>query len=170
MTRNFIHNPTNNSICNLLHLVLHCNNFQFDNKHYFQTGGTAMGTKLASSFVNIFMGWFKDKFVYTYHTKPLIWKRYIDDIFMIWPHGQESLAKFVTHLNSSHNTIKFTVESSRSHVNFLDVTVSINDKHELVTSLYTKPTDSHNYLLYFSEYAVFSTRSFSMYEGSAQAP
>ena len=152
MTRDFMHNPTNNSICDLLHLVLSCNNFQFDNKHYLQTGGTAMGTKLAPSFANIFMSWFEDKFVYTYTPKPLIWKRYIDDIFMIWPHGKNSLDIFVNHLNSSHNTIKFTAETSTSHVNFLDITVSLNEHYELITSLYTKPTDSHNYLLYSSEH------------------
>ena len=152
MTRDFMHNPTNNSICDLLHLVLSCNNFQFDNKHYLQIGGTAMGTKVTPSFANIFMSWFEDKFVYTYTPKPLLWKRYIDDIFMIWPHGQESLNEFVKHLNNSHKTIKFTTESSTSHVNFLDITVSINNNREIVTSLYTKPTDSHNYLLYSSEH------------------
>ena len=98
------------------------------------------------------MGWFEDTFVYTNLTQPLLWKQYIDDIFMIWPYGHESLNEFVAHLNRSHETIKFTVETSRTHINFLDVTVSINDNHEIVTSLYTKPTDSHNYLLYSSEH------------------
>ena len=152
-TRDFMENPTNNSICDLLHLVLSCNNFQFDNKHYLQIGGTAMGTRVAPSFANIFMSWFEDKFVYTYTPKPTLWKRYIDDIFMIWPHGQESLNAFVTHLNNIHKTIKFTAETSRSHVNFLDITVTANIKeHKLTTSRYTKPTDSHNYLLYSSEH------------------
>ena len=81
-------NPPNTSICELLKLVLTCNNFHFDNKYYLHIGGTAMGTKLAPSFANIFMGWFEDYFVYTYKNQPLIWKRYIDDIFMIWPHGE----------------------------------------------------------------------------------
>ena len=58
-------NPTNHSLCNLLRLVLTTNNFEFDNKHFLQVGGTAMGTKLAPSFANIFMGDFEDKFVYT---------------------------------------------------------------------------------------------------------
>ena len=145
-------NPTNTSVCDLLHLVLTCNNFQFDNKHYLQVGGTAIGTKVAKAFANIFMGWFEDSFVYTYDTQPLLWKRYIDDVFMIWPHGQDSLDQFVDHLNSKHDTIKFTVESSTTQVNFLDVSVTINNEGGLTTSLYTKPTDSHNYLLYSSEH------------------
>ena len=112
-----------------------------------------MGTEVVPSFANIFMNWFEDKFVYTYTPKPTLWKRYIDDIFMIWPHGQDSLDSFISHLNSRHNTIKFTAETSISHVNFLDVAVTIISKmHKLTTSLYTKPTDSHNYLLYSSEH------------------
>ena len=80
---------------------------------------------------------FVDKFVYTYSPKPILWKRYIDDIFMIWPHGQETLNTFVEHLNNSHKTIKFKTETSRSHVNFLDITVTVNkNTHELTTSLY----------------------------------
>ena len=77
-------NPTNHSICRLLDLVLTTNNFEFDNKHFLQIGGTAMGTKLALSFANIFMGDFEDKFIYSYPVKPLIWKRFIHDIFLIW--------------------------------------------------------------------------------------
>ena len=57
-SRDHMQNPTNASICALLRLVLPCNNFQFDNKHYLQVGGTAIGTKLAPSFANIFVGLF----------------------------------------------------------------------------------------------------------------
>ena len=42
------------------------NNFDFAGKHYLQVGGTAMGTKVAPSFANTFMGWFEHHHVYTY--------------------------------------------------------------------------------------------------------
>ena len=152
LNRDPYENPTNNSICELLKLVLTCNNFQFDNKHYFQVGGTAMGTKLAPSFANIFMGWFEDTHVHTYKLRPLVWKRYIDDIFIIWQHGPDELTKFVSHLNAKHKTIKFTEERSTTSINFLDITVNLSKNGEIITSLYCKPTDSHNYLLYSSEH------------------
>ena len=145
-------NPTNSSLCKLLDLVLSTNNFRFDNKEYLQIGGTAMGTKLAPSFANLFMGHFEEKFVYSYHLQPFIWKRFIDDIFFVWTYGQTELDKFVAYLNNCHNTIKFTLEVSCSKINFLDITIS-NDTDGLVsTNLYCKPTDSHNYLLYSSEH------------------
>ena len=77
-------NPTNFSLKKLLHLVLTTNNFKFDNKDFLQVGGTAVGTKLAPSFASLFMGYFEEKFVYTYRLQPLLWKRFIDDIFFIW--------------------------------------------------------------------------------------
>ena len=145
-------NLTNGSICDLLKLVLTCNNFQFDNKYFLQTGGTAMGTKLAPSFGNIFMGWLEENFVHTYEKQPLMWKRYIDDVFIIWQHGKPELIRFVKHLNSKHPTIKFTEESSSDSIDFLKITVTLKRNRELSTNLYCKPTDSHNYLLYSSEH------------------
>jgi hypothetical protein len=142
--------PSTDNIVKLLEYVLTKNNFDFNAKHYLQVGGTAMGTKLAPSYANIFMSSFEEKFVYTYEPKPSIWLRYIDDIFLIWEHGQESLDIFLSHLNNCHNTIKFTAEQSPSAVNFLDTTVKVGEDRKLYTTLYCKPTDSHNYLLYES--------------------
>ena len=149
--RNAFDNPTNASICNLLHLVLTTNNFEFDNKEFLQVGGTAMGTKLAPSFANLFMGDFEDKFVYTYPKQPFIWKRFIDDIFLIWTYSEQELNDFIAHLNTSHDTIKFTAEISTISIDFLDITVK-NTKGSLSTTLFCKPTDIYNYLLYSSEH------------------
>ena len=42
--------------------------------------------------------------------KPKFWWRYIDDLFFIWEHGEESLKKFISEINSFHSTIKFTAD------------------------------------------------------------
>jgi hypothetical protein len=43
--------------------------------------------------------------------KPLFWFRYVDDTFVIWPHGPDKLKDFLNHLNSIAGpwAIKFTV-------------------------------------------------------------
>ena len=57
------------------------------------------------------------------------------------------MAKWTRHMNSCHPTIKFTVESSKDRIVFLDTVLHIDrDTGELWTDLYSKPTDSHNYL------------------------
>ena len=48
----------------------------------------------------------------------MIWWRYIDDIFFIWEHGEESLKAFIGQVNIFHSTIKFTTENSKEEVNF----------------------------------------------------
>ena len=141
--------PKTDSLITLLSKVLSMNNFDFAGKHFLQVGGTAMGTKVAPSFANTFMGWFEAEFVYTYELQPLLWVRFIDDIFLIWTHGQEALKNFENHLNGCVPSIKFETETSLQEVHFLDVTVTLTDGF-LSTSLYTKPTDARNYLSFKS--------------------
>ena len=37
----------------------------------------------------------KTKFLESQTLKPLVWFRHIDDIFLIWTHGEEKLKKFM---------------------------------------------------------------------------
>ena len=122
--------------------------FEFNGDFYLQTGGTAMATSLAPNYAYLFMDKFESKALAYYPLKPLIWKRFIDDIFMVWTHGEIQLQKFVEYLNSIHDTIKFKHEASTTEVNFLDTTIKIQTNRELYTTLFTKPTDTHLYLHY----------------------
>ena len=65
-----------------------------------QVNVTAMGTRVAPTYANIFMSDFEQKFVYTYRLQPEVWLRYIDDVFMLWLHGATELEKFLEYLNS----------------------------------------------------------------------
>jgi len=133
------------AFCELMRLVLTHNNFTFNGTHYKQIFGTSMGTKLAPSMACLFMGRLEERLLSSVSKKPLMWIRYIDDVFFLWPHGPDELQRFVTLCNSFHPTIKFTSESSSKEIPFLDVLVSIKDG-TLHTDLYSKPTDSHQFL------------------------
>ena len=67
--------PSNLSLLEMLAQVLTYNNFQFDGENYLQVGGTAMGTRLAPSYANIFMSNFKEKHVYSNQLQPKVWYR-----------------------------------------------------------------------------------------------
>ena len=56
------------------------------------------------------------------------------DMFMIWQHGEPELEKFVNHLNTIHPTIKFTKECSKTSINFLDITVTLDSRDILMTN------------------------------------
>ena len=141
--------PGNHHLLNLLRLVLSKNNFDFVDKHYLQVGGTAMGTRVAPSYANLFMADFETKHVYGRDPGVILWLRFIDDIFCIYRGTIDDLVQFTNYLNQCHNSIKFSVVFGRENISFLDTSVSIHNG-QLVTDLYTKPTDSHNYLLYSS--------------------
>ena len=81
--------PVTPYILQLLELVLHSMNFTFNEHHYLQTGGTAMGTALAPNYAKLVMDRFETKALDGWPLKPTLWLRFIDDIFMIWPHGRD---------------------------------------------------------------------------------
>ena len=136
--------PPIDDLKTLMNHVLTKNNFTFMGDHYLQVFGTAMGTKMAPSFACLFMSRLEEQMLDAAPCRPWIWWRYIDDVFFIWTRD-ESLHTFTDHINSFHRTIKFTSEISYEQVIFLDVTVRM-EKDTLTTDLYTKPTDTHQYL------------------------
>ena len=138
--------PSNTTLLSLLRMVLEMNNFQFNGKNYLQVGGTAMGTRVAPTLANLFMGYFEEKFVYTQKFQPKLWVRFIDDIFVIWTHGAEKLHSFIANLNNAHHSIKFTAEISAERLPFLDTMVILGGEGDIFTDLYTKPTDANNFL------------------------
>ena len=97
-----------NDIVDLTEIVLKNNNFVFDGKHFIQKLGTAIGTRMAPSYANIFMDKLERQLIEQAEIKPHTWWRYIDDIFIIWTEGENSLRDFIDYLNSAHGTIKFT--------------------------------------------------------------
>ena len=148
--RNKHEKPSTEAIVDLLTSVLNKNNFQFNGTNYIQIGGTAMGTKVAPSFANLFMSSLEEKLLESYPQKPKLWLRYIDDIFYIWEYGEDDLNKWLKHLNTGHDNIKFTNKWSKNEISFLDTKVKIDNHGKLYTDLYTKPTDTNSYLDYTS--------------------
>ena len=117
-----------------------CNNFEFNGKHFLQIQGTAMGTKMAPSYANIFMGRLEKQLLKSVDLKPDLWLRFIDDIDMHWAHSLTELQKFLETANTFHKSIRFTSEVSNDKHVFLDTVSSITDG-KLIVDLYTKPSD-----------------------------
>ena len=132
--------------------VLKNNYFEFDRSIYQQVSSTVFGTKFAPPYACIFMDRLENNILETQTLKPLEWLRYIDDIFFIWTLSEEELKEFMRELNPFDTNIKFTYEYSDKRVSFLDLQVDIVEG-KLITSLFVKSTDRHQYLHYSSSWA-----------------
>ena len=159
----------------LLDIVLTCNIFVFNGRYYIQEWGTAIGTRVAPTYANIFMGWLEEKLLKGWKgTCPHLWKRFIDDVFSVWRGTEQELLTFLEYINNAHPTIKFTAGyRTRSEdvkvkwdkdsglvvnrailgslkprsVDYLDTTVWIDEVGKFQTDLFVKETDKVTYLL-----------------------
>ena len=122
-----------------------------------------MGTKFVS-YACIFMDIVETKFLSQQEIKPLVWLRYIDDIFFVWLKGEDKLLQFMEKLNEFHPSLKFTYEYSRTKVNFLDVVVDVG-ACQLISSPFFKPTDCYQYLHYESLHPAHVRRSIVYNQG-----
>ncbi len=139
---------TINMICVLMSMILTLNNFIFNGQNYHQIKGTAMGTRAAPNYANLFMGWFESKHIYKTDWNKHIkyYCRFIDDIMLVWKGTEDELKEFLAYINQVHPSIKFTYEYSRSKINFLDLTICKDQNGNIEIDIYQKPTDTHNYL------------------------
>ncbi|KAJ7332043.1 hypothetical protein JRQ81_014223 [Phrynocephalus forsythii] len=71
-----------------------------------------MGTHTAPQYANIFMADLEQHSLNHCTQKPLLYLRYINDVFLIWTHGEESFKKFHQDFSSFHPNINFTLEQS----------------------------------------------------------
>ena len=81
--------------------------------------------------------------VYTY--VKIYWKRFLDDGQILWQKSFGPITDFVEILNSLDSNIVFTHESSDTGLPFLNVFLYMENK-KLLTDIYYKNTDSHDYL------------------------
>ena len=88
----------------------------------------------------------------------------IDDVFFIWTHGEKKLQNVLEKLSKFHPNIKFTRESSKESISFLDLKVRLSDE-QLETDLYIKPTDRHQYLHHSSSHPEHTKQSIDFSQG-----
>ena len=148
--------PNTTILKTLLKFVLENNYFLFDNILYKQLFGTAMGTKMAPPYANLFLGKLEEEQITNndnYKNNIKFYKRFLDDIFLIWKGTLFELNLFLEFINTIHPTIKFTCQYSINEINFLDTTIYIDTiKNTFMSKLFTKPTDTGTLLHYTSHH------------------
>ena len=70
--------------------------------------------------------------------QPFVWLWHVDDVFSV---------RTLYEINSIRYIIRFTFESNKVNISCLDVNINLSNGH-LMTNVYIKPTDCHQYLDY----------------------
>ncbi|KAK3082683.1 hypothetical protein FSP39_002468 [Pinctada imbricata] len=145
------------AVMEMIKSVLENNVFAFNNESYHQIEGVAIGSRLGRNYACTYMrSW--DEELAKFQLQPYVYKRYIDDGFGIWTHGQEKLDEFYKYANSIHPNIKVEIRYSREQIEFLDTVVKLHHG-KIITDLYTKPTDKHIYVQCRSDHPNSTKRS-----------
>ena len=139
-------------LCALVELCLKSTYFQFGKSFYEQVEGAAMGSPLSPIVANIFLEDLETRALETSAWKPKMWRRYVDDVLVVWPHGDQLLEEFHQHLNKQNPSIQFTVErESGGKIAFLDVQLEKKGP-KILTSVFRKKTHTDRYLHFDSNH------------------
>ena len=94
----------------------------FNNKSYHKTEGVAICSRFGRNYACTYMFSWDEKFA-RFTLQPFLYKRFIDDGFGIWEHGQEALEQFYMHANSIHPNIRVELRYSAERIGILDTMV-----------------------------------------------
>ena len=139
-------------VLKLLEICLKCNEFMFDDKHYLQVQGTAMGHRYAPSYANLYMSEWERESLDKCPLKLTFYYRFLDDIIGGWEHGESAFLQFVVTLNKHHPSITVKHLLNKQSVDFLDTTIFFSDpdpsmsQKTILTRVYFKPTNTHAFL------------------------
>ena len=115
-----------------------------DGKLYVQIQGVAMGSPLGPTFANFYMGDLEQRTLTDNSSKPHIYARYVDDIFVQVKDVKE-LEK-LKQLFEANSVLNFTYELNIDNkLPFLDVLIDATD-NQFKTKVYQKPTSQGNCL------------------------
>ncbi|XP_040212329.1 uncharacterized protein LOC120943214 [Rana temporaria] len=122
------------------------NYFWFNKEFFLQQCGVAMGARFAPSVANLFMAHWERDVVFQDRPHQLrCYRRYIDDLIMVWEGDLPSLQLFMDKLNSNTKNIVLTWTVSHDKINFLDLEIFKSD-NVLLTKNYFKTVDRNGYI------------------------
>ena len=132
-----------------LEIVMTNNILRLGNVYVKQISGTAMGKPPAPPWATIFEGIHEIDFLPRWTSNLLIYKRFIDDVFLVWVPSDpatdaQNWCDFQAEVNNNHLTWEFTKRSLSE--NFLDLTIAITPQGSLKTTLYEKPMALHLFI------------------------
>ena len=132
----------------LLETILKNNNLSLVDKHFLELVGTAMGTKAAPPYANLFICRQEETIRETFIWAIPFCKRFIDDIFLVSLGTTNQLQSLQGFMNQLNLIIKFTFQYSTQHISFLDKKIQIGANCKLFTTLYRNPMTARHFYIF----------------------
>ena len=136
---------------------------------FLQKIGTAMGTSFSVTYATIFMIWLETPIIDEFREHIVVYKRYIDDILLIWSGSSVELCRFRARFEAANRNIKLEwqgtptgvdaadpamlVQHQLRRVNFLDLDIQFvrsDGSAAFAFKIYRKPGNAYAYLPYGS--------------------
>ena len=149
-----VNNPVKESILEALQITMSSNNCQFLNEYFTQIDGATIGGPESASVTDIYGAVYidqviEDNIINTNED----WKRYRDDSWSVSTETslerEQTKTKWMNE-NIVKDKIRFTMDASQERMIFLDTTIFPTEvegnKAFLASDIYSKPTDTHQYL------------------------
>ena len=144
--------------------VLNGTLLRYDNGFYRQNKGTAIGASVSVAIAEIFVHASIEK-KRKRMKQPIVFFRYIDDIFGIFDGNEDELKEYHKELNKIHQDLQFTLEFDHQKLPFLDTLVYFDEEGKLQTTVFYKPSNTHQYLHFQSSHHPNLKRSLPFSQG-----
>lgn len=110
------------------------------------TTAVAMGAHLAPSVANLFLAHWESEVVFTNKPSELVcYRRFTEDLFMIWRVDEMGLLSFMDRLNSNNKNIVLSWKYGKESMVFIDLEITLQEGRTS-TNNYCKPTDRNSYI------------------------
>ena len=134
-----------------LHLVMTMNIFTFGDLTLKQLNGTAMGTPPAPPYANVYYGIHEEKFLPKHTQHVVYYRRFIDDVIGIWcpsqnPKIDDTESTSFTDTMNAFPGLTWEFSEQSNVVDFMDMTITINNSNKIETTLFEKKMNLHLYI------------------------
>lgn len=65
----------------------------------------------------------------------LLWRRFIDDVLLVWTGSALELSEFLTYISNNIFNLKFTIQSDTKSIAFLDLRLFLNSDGSIYSNL-----------------------------------
>ena len=120
-----------------LNLLIFNNTFTAYNKHFLQVKGLPMGGPLSGCLANIYLGHLEKNVIRNYSNSITLYKRYRDDIHILFNDDIHTLNNFLLELKSAFQ-INLTFNISELGINYLDLNIYKNTHNSFTVTPFHK--------------------------------